>query len=310
VEYRGDSPGKCIARMKFWRDRNAKVLSQPGRKIAVLASEFGGDVSVLLGLGIPPKNILAIDRDRNALDRFKSNFPDVPTACGDVAEVLEKHSCKFDVVFLDFLGNLSDNILGTAADVMKQIKFGGVLGVATLKGRESNRGKGFWCNDVTQSRKDKINFGKERSCIDNIGDGNYSDIVSADNNKDKLTARFASMWFALCQCVQGRHVEPMSMIIYQSKTKKSNGSPMLISTFRVLKRHLATSDYRNGNALSRFRKHPKEGTPIHDYTFVDDEHLRDFCLENDDIENLHMLLNIPKMRIAAWKAHQTMGTYI
>lgn len=64
-QYRGESPAKKFARWGFWLEVRAQLGKErflEGEHL-VLASAEAGDVSVLLGMGVKPRNIMAIDMD-------------------------------------------------------------------------------------------------------------------------------------------------------------------------------------------------------------------------------------------------------
>lgn len=76
--YRGESPGKKETRILGWqmiKDELDEECFVQGPHL-VLASQFAGDVSVLLEMGVDPKGIYAIDRDRHELAAAKSRFAD------------------------------------------------------------------------------------------------------------------------------------------------------------------------------------------------------------------------------------------
>lgn len=89
--YNGDTPGKKIARLEFWKDRNINKLKESADKIVVLASEHGGDVSVLLGLDIPVKNIVAVDINKTSLNKFKNRYPQIKNT-GKISKYIKKVS--------------------------------------------------------------------------------------------------------------------------------------------------------------------------------------------------------------------------
>jgi len=74
--YRRESPGKKQARILLWQmveTKMGKVAFRKGPHL-VLASAEAGDVSTLLGMGVPPESIYAVDVDRHAIAAARSKF--------------------------------------------------------------------------------------------------------------------------------------------------------------------------------------------------------------------------------------------
>jgi len=74
--YRRESPGKKQARVLLWQMIETKMGKAAFRKgpHLVLASAEAGDVSTLLGMGVPPESIYAVDVDRHAIAAAKHKF--------------------------------------------------------------------------------------------------------------------------------------------------------------------------------------------------------------------------------------------
>ena len=77
-EYKKESPSKKIARKTVYKELEAVCGRQrfvKGPHLVIAGSE-GGDVSVLLGMGVDPSGIYAVDIDKHALAAAKDRFRD------------------------------------------------------------------------------------------------------------------------------------------------------------------------------------------------------------------------------------------
>lgn len=99
-----EDPCMKVARAVAWLNavRVVPKLRLVTGKYLVLAGK-GGDVSVLTGLGISPKNIHAVDRDPEALHLVSSRFPDVTVERGELVDVARKSGRSFTGASLSFL---------------------------------------------------------------------------------------------------------------------------------------------------------------------------------------------------------------
>ena len=99
-----EDPCVKVARAVAWLNvvRVVPKLRLVTGKYLVLAGN-GGDVSVLMGLGIPPKNIHAVDRDPEALRLVSSRFPDVTVERGELVDIARKSGRSFTGASLSFL---------------------------------------------------------------------------------------------------------------------------------------------------------------------------------------------------------------
>jgi len=119
--YRGESPGKKETRILGWEMIKDELIPESfiqGPHL-VLASQFAGDVSVLLEMGVDPKGIHAIDRDKHELAAARSRFEGSGVNF-QVCDFEAAHSVLdidvFESAFIDLCGPLS---LKTLRSVMK-----------------------------------------------------------------------------------------------------------------------------------------------------------------------------------------------
>lgn len=78
AEYKRESPSKKIARKTVYKELEAACGRRrfvAGPHLVIAGSE-GGDISVLLGMGVDPAGIYAVDVDKHALAAAKDRFRD------------------------------------------------------------------------------------------------------------------------------------------------------------------------------------------------------------------------------------------
>jgi len=99
-----EDPCMKVARALTWLNvvRVVPKFRLATGKYLVLAGN-GGDVSVLLGLGFPPKNIHVVDRDPEALRLVSSRFPEVTVEQGELVDIARKSGRSFTGASLNFL---------------------------------------------------------------------------------------------------------------------------------------------------------------------------------------------------------------
>jgi hypothetical protein len=132
--YRGESPAKKLVRLEFWRGARELLPNfSEGNKL-VLSSAEGGDTSVLLGMGMRPSLIHAVDIDKHAADAATWKLGVEVQNC-DVFKHAENF--MFDAVLLDFCGPLRESMLPKLCGLLSRISHRGVLGLSLLAGREN-----------------------------------------------------------------------------------------------------------------------------------------------------------------------------
>jgi hypothetical protein len=115
TNYRRESPGKKQARLLLWHlvettMGRSKFLKGP---FLVLASAEAGDVSTLLGMGVPPNVIYAVDVDRHAIAAAKAKYKAFPGVnWADIDFVLAAEYFRIEewaFAFIDLCSNLHPN---------------------------------------------------------------------------------------------------------------------------------------------------------------------------------------------------------
>ncbi len=299
-KYKGESPAKKMVRLNSW----LKTSKELGKKFytekhLVLASREGGDISVLLGLGVDPSNIIAVDLVKFAVDSAKEKFPGVVVYHNNITEVAKKYANQFASINLDWCGHASKELLSTTLDVLR---FGAqpnaICYLAFLSGRE----------------KPKLyaKIQEEKTWFDNVIDG-CPHKKQALNKKDRqkftnVNSRLILVAFALKDLGlnKGVWVDPDAFFYYCSKTSKKNGlpfavlhgkvrfnrlwSPKIIDTYFV---ESSETDVRKRAIQMHAEMKASESPRLR-------KHAAHFAAK---------LLNIPKSRVVSWASHYSRGTY-
>lgn len=138
--YRGESIGKKFARLIYWRTVKTwfGVERFVSGKHLFLASREGGDAAALYAFGVPFENMIAVDREKEAIQAFSDVWPDVPAFHDEASEVARQFRKRLLSVTLDFCTWATEDVLDTAATcAMNGLNDGGVLSVWTMRGREN-----------------------------------------------------------------------------------------------------------------------------------------------------------------------------
>jgi DNA-binding transcriptional regulator YiaG len=140
--YKGDSPGKKVARLRVWLNIRAiaQALEIPYTGALVLAGE-GGDISVLESFGIDLETVVAVDYDPFLIEWCKNNHPDVLALVGEAGEM--SSVADYSAAHLDFCGSLrnGDNPRTLAHVAANANVHPAVIAVTMQKCREDISGK-------------------------------------------------------------------------------------------------------------------------------------------------------------------------
>jgi hypothetical protein len=302
--YQDDGLAKKLVRFELWTVLS-EILGErfmQGRHL-VLSSHEAGDVSTLLGLGVPPNHIVAVDTDRGALACAKKKFPEVDFRHADITEVAKTHQHKFLTAHVDLCSTISEDTIKTIVGTLPALRNNSFLGIAFMMGREKEDAA-----SRIEREKNKIARKREHGKDDATRGYNVNRMARIRVLASRLDGICASNRIA---------IRPMWAKFYLSGGKKRKGVPMAYTLFSVVR---ATKKEPFGAFIDRVRKTESEWIPSTTlagslsndpwYLNIDEKALRDFCLRmNKSAAQISLLLNIPKMRVAAWKAHRTMGTY-
>lgn len=342
--YKGESPAKKIARLQYW----SSVIPVFGLdafkkgKHLVLSSREGGDISVLLGFGVPPKNIIAVEMNVEAARQAQEKFPEVEIIQDDVFAVARRHHRGLSSAFFDFCSPISDallkKVIGTCA---YGIKDNGVLGCGFLAGRERGEISGLVESEkedasaledaiLSQSNEEmlerlqlfpeihgpngevvaKVNlaaaFERDPDQYRKFLAGLCRDTLSLRARATFLSSELVSRGLPL-RCV------PMGVayIYYMSSTNQSKGVPMLYYAGKVLRGspgHSVEKLRRRAMAFMDTMPEPMM-MPLPPISEEDLPVHAVIMARNLPMKYMGRLLNVPQSTITAWSAHLTRGTY-
>lgn len=326
--YRGDIDAKRLARYDYWRGVRGWMGDDfTSSRHLVLASEYGGDISTLLGMGVASENIFAVDIDPVAAERCRLKFAGVDVVADDVESVIRRRPRGyFGSIFLDFCSWFTPAVRRRCAAAALHVPPGGVFGVGVMRGRE---GKAFTRARVPMARKVSAKA-KSMGCDRPLwvsrnvkptslpaNDGRGGLIYEAIQN-DIMAARRLAIGVTALTYQNGR--TPM---MYRAFGIETPGPLSRKSFVRYCERRISTvlrarSDaYRLSAVLGREllahvevlgRSRPISASMIH----WDSD--RGGCVDmaraaNECGDDAAACLNVSRGTLAAWRAHATMGTY-
>jgi hypothetical protein len=310
ITYKGESDAKKLLRFSYWSEARDLLEDRffTGRHL-VLSSQEGGDISTLLWMGVDPKNIIAVDTNKNALDAAKDKYKEyeVPFIHGNVFDLDVRPKKKKNgrttpavvSAFFDFCAPLSIEMIDKVV-VWTRINLStdAALGIAVLRARE----------------RDEVFKAHIKSLIDHLDSGASGDKWSHTMPR----ADVLETLFSLRALRKGFLLLPEWAGMYQSRTKSSNGVPMLAALLKVWKpaspKHprILFDKYVREMQFNMDNKTLRGGRRA-SFINMGEKELRDAALRGCDSGESSTivagLLNVPVQRVAAWKAHRTMGTY-
>ena len=207
--YKGDSPSKKWARYEYWMGVCDLMGNEKFRKALhlVLVSREAGDIPVLLLMGVPPQNIIAVDLNPRAASAAQRKWPSVKVVCGDIVNIAAEYKRTIGSAFLDFCNPISHEYVER---VMKVARLGlrdsAVLGVAFLCGREQDQ---VLVQSIEQSKELLRKAG--------TADRELASLSRSGILVGRLLLDGAKSHFV---------VKPQKVFYYLSQTKTSNGVPM------------------------------------------------------------------------------------
>lgn len=328
--YKGESLAKKIARLGYWM----KIREMLGPLFVsqthlVLASREAGDISVLRGLGVPLKNIVGVDRVSSAVDEAMGRWPGARVFEGDIANIAMQVASKERIasVFLDFCAPIGNAVIDTTYRVIQRaLRDGAIVGVGMLRGRE----KGRFRDVANVEMKAEYNRLRDthpdtRGRVASLG----SEMWDRDSMLNLELGKRSGLWKMGWAPVQ------VGEIHYQSATRESRGVPMMIAVMRVhrekpnapregfIRRMRSVAEAIDGSQDFIFRVGGSDTSTTQDFddamretaAAVDCGIFPSICVGGRRLDDgvpvgvAHLLLNIDRATISAWKAHRTMGTY-
>jgi hypothetical protein len=277
-----DAPAKKIARLMTWWTIQKLIPEFTKQRYLVLVGEEAGDVGVLLGLGVPLGHIAAVDFDKDAVASARKKYPGLGTGTYDVEQL--QPEVAYACAFLDFCGYMTPKTLGKAVTTAKNcVRDNGIFTCNFQVGREV-----ALHGELTNLRHDYENTLEDVDAWEGI----EIFLARADLLQNELWERGLD---------QGLVILPKEFIFYQGRTETWKGQPFCtyIATVR-------RADKKKIEFFKR-RKLPQPKFSLYEGDLLT---LRDYALDLAKAgERADLLLNVTTSTIAAWKAHETRGTY-
>jgi hypothetical protein len=318
--YKGDSPAKKLARAAMWWEIAQSGMPERG-PIVFLASRDMGDYGCLKALGLAHRAI-AVERNAEAFAAARDRFPDADVRHGDVGEVVRNLGISPAAVCLDFCGPIGQETMATAATVLAVLRPGAILSVGILRGREkhtpspvpyekgdfgylraigaSRLGRRFLASVGRGSAATAFGMGLVMG-LPLAGAAAVKDIAAAVPGETPAMARAIAMAGTICNIAGGGpHLGIFGCLDYQSKTDASRGVPMSVVVYRARAR-------RNRRGHSTAHTSPARHW-YYQYSGDEDIRAKALSLSAEGLDAA-LMLNLPPGTVAAWKAHETRGTY-
>jgi hypothetical protein len=252
--YSQEDPSKKLVRFMWWqraRSLNPKLFYM--KKHLVLAG-MGGDISVLIGMGIAQENIIAVDENKHCIFSCRDRWPDVTYILGTLAPGLQLlrwlDKGELSTAMLDFCGSpaLSNRkIMWGVADKLDPM---GTLGCTFLTSRGS------------------------------------TELAHLGQQMAKLHATDNSVLIrAYCIANGSEDWHPLIGYHYQSHQEKQTHGMLTLMLTKYM-----------GRGAARI-------IPV---SYTEDD-VKKAVLANDDRPTFDaaLMLNVPRMTVAGWKAHAT-----
>ena len=264
---------KKSARMETWLYL-ARWYQSDFRKqrFLVLSSAEAGDVSCLLGLGVPLENICAVDLSAAAVAAARAKFPGLTVEQGDVFDVAQRW--PHDIGMFDFCGPVTQDLTTRLARYLGSTRVE-ALCVGFMRGRERPEDR------FSVARKDMI--------------ARYKVRLGAKTDEQLLRENAFEVALAVETCRRGALIKAPFVMQYQTRV------PMTYTWFDV---------EHGGSVRSRWARLMKEGYAPAERDFLrspkfSEEQWRDLVARL--VGKLParigaMLLNLAPPRLAAWKA--------
>lgn len=233
--YRGDSTAKKIARAMYW----LRVHGHLGDRFysgghLVLASRDGGDISVLLGMGVAPKNIIAVDRCEDAAQACRMAFPGINVIHGEAVDVARVMRRTLSSAFIDYCQFPNEERISECFDVMQLgVRDGGCFGMAFSRGHErgatNERRKKLQgeCDEMWPDYKASLGYDQLGLRDAGNGEAGRAMLVYSQMTQMGIPMRVVNM--------------PLQHLFYQNHEGKRGGTAMIIMLSEVIRERAGTS---------------------------------------------------------------------
>ncbi len=322
--YRGESSGKRLARAAMWSLISRDSESFLTRPKVSLGGRTAGDVSTLTALGVARHNIVLAERVPEAAVAARQSNPDIRVIQGDVTSALAQAPTA-DAVFLDFCSYLWEETVITTIRIWEALQEDSFLAVAFMRGRERDiefqlprpawrltqkpppaidRNKKvkalcgrrrFHCEDTAVTSRGRMNLFEDAAKWRQ----KFTTYIDTQAPADRPAAlRFlategtAQASFFIVESILKKYTPPTQFAESRGLYAYRSGVPMVICVFR--KRELFKPLLGNTEKKIYFRS-----------AGCDTEaELRSLAIQQGG-----GLFNLPPSTVAAWRAHNTRGTY-
>jgi len=130
----------------------------------VVLGGAGGDIAVLLALGVPPDNILVAELSSSAVRKLRTLYPDVRVLREDVLLTVSRAWDRdIGTVNLDFCGKIRRELMDRVGGVVKQLPRGVLIAVTLCGSREQEAEVRGRLNDLREAYPDLASEGMYRS---------------------------------------------------------------------------------------------------------------------------------------------------
>lgn len=279
---------KKQARLVFWQD----VAVAFGRafleqRFLVLASATAGDVGVLLGLGVPERQIVGVDLSPRAVQTAAARYPRVRFLCGDVFALAP--TVPHDVALFDVCGPMDPQILLSVERYLAECS-PELFGYGVMRGRE-HPGNFFW-QMLQEIRANETDGGR---LVRGILDRHFPNLDS-----DTLRTVVTDLAFATAASERGVILSPRLSLTYRSRV------PMTYTSFFCEK----TSQKQAARGYLRafvdaYHTMSENNNIVCSAGSVDEGSLRSELATSVDCTSAErgaFLLSETKATVAAWKA--------
>ena len=300
--YKGESPAKKLARAAFWDKAMMNIHRHNVRGgILVLASREGGDISTLLGMGVPPGAIIGVDRCPDAAKECQDKFPEVRVICDDVCNVADYARGEVAALFLDFCGPISPNLTKIVWRCAQRACVpNAIVGVGFLRGRERIVGQG----QIERARLVKEKYTEETKAF--VEHGLIVDHDERDDPDAVDCVRHVAAWIDINDRARsfGWQCLPIGAVTYQSTSESSRGVPMIYGVSRKVPVPCTIEQFDyDQNVLVHIR--PRIGDSMEMAVKRSAVH----TAKHHGTKSAALIYNVPETTVVAWMAHETRGTY-
>lgn len=299
--YKGDSPGKKLARAWFWQCMfGLRQWCQPN--VLVLPGRDGADIRAASVFGVKEHDVFGAERSPEAHAMVTAAYPSAQIHAGELAELirLPKVTRNIDAMLLDFCSPISDGLLDLFCEaVVRCAKHKSVVGIGFMYGRESDlrdeiASDRIACTGLYQGYRGH-RFNSAADARETVASGNI---------------------MAVC-AHRGVGMVPVGRVRYHSRTETSRGVPMLYLVFECI-RNAGRSTRQILRCVRRAEKQYDRSAlygPVTRTDYTDnDPHklLRRTVVRVAKVkgaEDAASLFSLQRSTVSAWLAHDTRGTY-